>query len=232
LKTLGYVRVSTEGQSRDGVSLDMQADKIRSYCELHELDLVGVECDAGVSGKSVAARPALQRVLESVRKKRNGVKAVVVFKLDRLARNTSEALELAQELKKRGVELHSVSEKLDTGGACGELFFSLLAAMAQWEGAVISERTASALARKREKGERVSRFAPYGYRFEGTAVVPEPSEQETVRYILHLSAQGETTRSIGPLLAETNRFNRNGKVFGKTEVWRLLQNRLPEQKVA
>lgn len=226
MKTLGYVRVSTEGQSRDGVSLDLQTEKVRAYCELHGLALVGIETDAGLSGRSVAGRPGLQNVLETIRKKRNKIQAVVVYKLDRLARNTKEALELSQELKKRGVALHSVCEKLDSTGACGELFFSLMAAMAQWEQATISERTAAALARKREKRERVSRFAPYGYRFEGGAVVSEPAEQETIRTIQLLSARGETTRSIGPLLAERNRFNRNGKVFGKTEVWRLLRNQV------
>jgi site-specific DNA recombinase len=233
LKTLGYVRVSTEEQSREGVSLDMQTAKIQAYCELHGLDLVGIETDAGLSGRSIAGRPGVQAVLERVRKKRNSLKCLVVYKLDRLARNTKEALEIAQLLQKRGVALHSVCEKLDTTNACGELFFALLAAMAQWEQATISERTAAALARKKEKSERVSRFAPYGYRFEGGSVVPEPTEQETIRTIQLLSAQGQTTRSIGPFLAERNVLNRNGKPFGRTEVCRLLQRTQPlQQKVA
>jgi site-specific DNA recombinase len=161
------------------------------------------------------------------------VQALVVYKLDRLARNCREALDLAQELKKRGCELHSVCEKLDTSHACGELFFSLLAAMAQWEQQTIAERTTAALARKKEKSERVSRFAPYGFRFEGSAVVPDSAEQKTIRTMRKLSAQGHTTRTIGPLLAERNLLNRNGRPFGKTEVWRLLQQKpLSLRKVA
>src|SRR5207237_884687 len=62
LRAIGYIRVSTEEQARDGVSLDAQSAKIRGYCALHEIELVDLVVDAGVSAKSLA-RPGLESAL-------------------------------------------------------------------------------------------------------------------------------------------------------------------------
>jgi len=86
----GYIRVSTEEQSREGVSLEMQVPKIRAYCDLNDLELTGIVADAGISGKSTKARPGIPAVLELVRGHK--VEAEIVYKLDRLARNMIEAL--------------------------------------------------------------------------------------------------------------------------------------------
>jgi len=79
------------------------------------------------------------RVLDMV--KGGKVDNVVILKLDRLARNVKEAVEVADLLQKKGVALHSISEKLDTGSASGRLFYNILSAMGQWEREVIAERT-------------------------------------------------------------------------------------------
>jgi DNA invertase Pin-like site-specific DNA recombinase len=85
MKAIGYVRVSSEEQRRKGVSLDAQREKIRAYCDLNDLELVRIEADEGVSGKTISARPAVQRVLRAAKRKEADV--VVVYKIDRLARN-------------------------------------------------------------------------------------------------------------------------------------------------
>ncbi len=159
-RTLGYCRVSTEEQAREGVSLEAQDEQIRKYCELYGLELVEVLRDEGVSGKSME-RPGMVELMSHV--EAGEVEAVVFYKLDRVGRNTVDVLSFAETLQKAGVALHSVTERIDTTSAHGEFFFTLLAALATMERKQIAERTEAALAHKREKGEWVGR-PPVGYR--------------------------------------------------------------------
>ena len=144
--TIGYIRCSTTGQATEGVTLEAQTRKIRAYCDLNDLNLVEIIEDAGLSGKSISGRPGIQRVLELVSSKK--IQNVVIFKLDRLARNLKEACEISELMQKKGCNLHSISEKIDTGSATGKLFYHMISAMAEWERGVISERTVTALSLK------------------------------------------------------------------------------------
>ena len=137
-KAIGYIRVSHQEQVLEGVSLKAQDRKIQTYCELHDFELVGIEADEGISGKSIKQRAGIQQVLDMV--STNAVDAVIILKIDRLARNTMEALEIAKFLDKKGVSLHSINEKIDTKSATGEFFFTLLASLAQMERKLIGER--------------------------------------------------------------------------------------------
>jgi len=222
-RVVGYIRVSTEEQSREGVSLDMQRAKIEQYCKLHDMNLLGIVPDEGISGKSIEGREGIKKVLEAVSKRH--VDAVVIYKLDRLARNTIETLQVADLMKKKGVALHSITEKIDTQSATGEFFFTLLASLAQMERKLIGERTKEALARKREKSERVSGRAPFGYRFEGDEVMPDHPEQRTIRKIRMLSDSGKSIRkirNIRNILITEGIVNREKKPFGIAEIHKIL----------
>jgi site-specific DNA recombinase len=221
-KAIGYTRVSTEEQSREGVSLDMQAHKIHQYADLHDLEITEIVEDAGISGKSIKARPGIQKVLETIRHKE--VDAVIIYKLDRLARNTIETLQMAETMKKAHVSLHSISEKIDTDSAAGEFFFTLMASLATMERKVIAERTQAAMDRKKEKGERVSGRAPFGCRFEDGKVVQDEAEQATIRKIKMLSDSGYTLKQISEALSEDGIFNRAGKPFGLTEIHKVAKS--------
>jgi len=221
-KTVGYCRVSTTGQAEEGYSLEAQRRKIVAYCELHDLELVETIEDAGLSGKSIAGRPGIQRVLEMVKGGR--IANVVILKLDRLARNVKEAVEIADLLQKKGVALHSISERLDTGSASGRLFYNILSAMSQWEREVIAERTKTALAVKRDNGQRVSRHAPYGFCFDsvGNIAIVE-QEQAVIAKIGDLKAEGYTIRGIVEHLAANGYSNRAGNTFGVAEIWKIAK---------
>lgn len=199
MKACGYIRVSTEEQSQNGVSMDMQTAKIRQYCELNDMTLTEIIEDAGISGKSIKARPGIQRVLGIV--KAHQVDAVVVYKLDRLARNTIETIEMANLMDKAGCALHSISEKLDTHSALGRFFFTLTASLAEMERGIISERTAAGMAQKQAKGESTGQVA-FGYRLasDGIHIEPEPSEQAVIGRIVELKGQGHSFRKIAQKL--------------------------------
>jgi len=218
---VGYIRVSTEEQSRKGISLEMQAAKVRAYAELNDLALVDTIEDAGISAKSIKGRPGIQAVLEMVKARK--VDAVIVYKLDRLARNTVECLEMASLMDKAGVALHSISEKLDTQSALGRFFFTLTASLAEMERNIISERTTAALAQKRANGQRISGQAPYGYRFEGDKLAKEDTEQRTISKIVELKAEGRSIRGIVAFLQENGYRNRHGRPIGRSETWSILK---------
>jgi site-specific DNA recombinase len=149
---------------------------------------------------------------------------VVIFKLDRLARNVKEAVEIADLLQKKGVALHSISERLDTGSASGRLFYNILSAMAQWEREMIGERTRTALSVKRDKGQRISRHAPYGFTFDNNSnLVIVEAEQATISKIRELRAIGHSIRAIVNHLAVHGYRNRAGKNFGVKEVWEITK---------
>ena len=103
---LGYVRVSTTEQAEEGVSLDAQATKLRDYCRLHDLELVEVVADDGVSAKKTSNRPALQRALAALKKGKAA--GLVVVKLDRLSRTTTDLLGLVAQADRERWQLHSI----------------------------------------------------------------------------------------------------------------------------
>ena len=222
VKAVGYVRVSTEEQAKGGISLDMQRAKIRTYTELHDMELIGIIADEGISGCSIKARPGIQQVLEKVRNKE--IRVVVIYKLDRLARNTIDALEMAQLMDKKGVALHSITERLDTKSAMGRFFFTLMASIAEMEREIISERIQAAMDRKKEKEEACNNNPPYGYRVIDGRVIPDLQEQKAIRRILELRSQGNTLFGIIENLTNEGIFNRKGKPFGKTQIHNVLCN--------
>ncbi len=135
---LGYARVSTDEQAREGVSLDAQQARIKAYAQAKDLPLGDILVDEGRSGKDLN-RPALQDLL--ARCDRGEVAHVIVWKLDRLTRRTRHLLSLVEDLfLARKIELHSVSESLDTSTPHGRFVLTLFGGLAQMERELIGER--------------------------------------------------------------------------------------------
>ena len=196
---LGYCRVSTDEQAREGVSLQAQQSRIRAYCEAKELELVDVLVDDGISGKTLA-RPALAELI--ARCERGEVRNVVVVKLDRLTRRTRDLLALVDDLfLARHIELHSVSESLDTSTPHGRFVLTLFGGLAQMERELIGERTRNAMSFKRSNGQPTS-HPPLGFRVNGNRhrMVPIPAELEIVQWILGLWRSGLSYRAIAAKL--------------------------------
>ena len=125
MKTVGYVRVSTDKQADQGVSLDAQAEKIRAMAVVHGADLVDIIVDGGESAKSLK-RPGMAKLLAMV--DAGKVQTVIIAKLDRLTRSVRDLCELLERFERRGVALVSVAESLDTGSAAGRLVLNIMAA--------------------------------------------------------------------------------------------------------
>lgn len=220
--TVGYVRVSTSHQADEGISLDAQRNRVEAYSNLYGLNLLEIVEDAGMSGKTIAGRPGIQKVLDLVSSRT--ISHLVVVKLDRMARNVKECCEIVEHLEKTRVSLHSVTEKIDTGSANGRLFFTILAAMAAWEREMNGERVKAALSHKKLCKERVSRYAPYGFVFsEGGKLVEDYREQEVIKKVHDLRKNGLSVRGIARDINSLGYQNRMGKPVPHTLVHKILQ---------
>ncbi|HEY4001755.1 MAG TPA: recombinase family protein [Candidatus Xenobia bacterium] len=204
MKVIGYVRVSTDEQASQGVSLAAQADKIRAYCALYDLELIDIIEDAGQSAKSLN-RPGIQRALGMLRNGEAG--GLIVAKLDRLTRSVRDVADLCDTVFSRTATLFSVGDQLDTRSAAGRLVVNILACVSQWEREAIGERTKTALAYKKSQGVRLG--APPTAR--------QTDDSDTVARILELRAQDCTLWDIvHTLQAEGRPTKRGGQWAPKT----------------
>ena len=198
-QAIGYIRVSTERQADEGVSLEAQKARIQSWCNANDYDLIAVHVDAGISGKSMDKRLGLQQALADSKK---GT-ALVVYSLSRLARSTKDTIAISERLEKAGADLVSLSERIDTTGAAGKMLFRMMAVLNEFERDVISERTTAALQHKKSVGE-VYGTVPFGYsEVEGRLVAVE-AEAALVAQIMQQRQEGSTLQVIA------NRLNEQG----------------------
>lgn len=141
-----YSRVSTAEQNNEN-----QNSRLTKYAKDN-----GVEYELFSETETTRkTRPIKQKMLERARK--GEFKAIVVFKLDRYARSSTELILETKELVDKGVRFISISDNLDFGTASGQLHFQILAAFAEFERALISERTKEGLRRTKEQGTKLGR---------------------------------------------------------------------------
>jgi len=196
MKAIGYIRVSTEDQAREGISLDTQKAKIEAYAAINDLELLEIIRDEGASGKDLE-REGMAKLLDLVESGK--VEAVIVYKLDRLSRRTLDTLNLIENLETKGIAFHSISEKVDTKSATGRFFLTILSAIAQMERDMIAERTKDALAHKKQKGEWTGRV-PFGFRIKDNRLVEDPDQIKVIQKAKRLRRSGKSLREISRTL--------------------------------
>ncbi|HEY3318932.1 MAG TPA: recombinase family protein [Planctomycetota bacterium] len=196
---IAYIRVSTNEQASSGVSLPAQRAKIAAWAKTNGMPLASVHVDAGLSGAKAENRPALQAAIAAACKQKA---ALVVYSLSRLARSTRDAIAISDKLEKAGADLVSLTEKIDTTSAAGRLFFSVIAAFAQFERDVISERTRFGMEHLRAQGMRVSRHVPFGFDLAGdfATLLPNAHEQHVIRQMKKWRGNGLSLRAIADRL--------------------------------
>jgi site-specific DNA recombinase len=208
MRAIGYVRVSTDSQATDGVSLDAQTAKVRAYCDLYGIELAGIEVDAGVSASSLD-RPGLSRALAAL--DAGTVDGLVVVKLDRLTRSVRDldAL-LTRYFTGAGAKaLVSVAEQVNTETAAGRMVLNVLVSISQWEREVIGERTSVAMRHMQSRGEYIGGGVPFGFRVdEAGALVECPAEQAILSDLRALKARGLTLREVAAELNARGAFRR------------------------
>mgnify|MGYP000561897321 CR=1 FL=1 len=190
-KAVGYVRVSSEQQATEGVSLDAQRYKMRAYCKAMDIDLIDIIADEGYSASNLK-RPGLRAALAMLR---NGqASTLIVVKLDRLTRCVKDLGTLCEQYfsDEKPYTLMSLSDSINTKSASGKLVLNVLTSVAQWEREAIADRTKEAMAHLKLQGVKVG-GVPYGWRYSSEVdangrrlIVKHPEEQKAIRRICAL----------------------------------------------
>ena len=176
IRAIGYARVSTEEQAREGLSIEAQEARIKALATAKGWHLTDMIKDAGYSGKNLS-RPGAQRLINLCQQ--GAVDVVAVYKVDRLTRKQKDLWRLIEEIfEANHVGFISVTEAFDTTTAAGKAFLGMLGVFAQLERDLVSERTREALHQKKSKHEWVGRL-PVGFMMSETGqLVEDPGFDE------------------------------------------------------
>jgi len=173
MKIAIYARVSTDKQE-----LDQQIEACKRFCEYKQFEIKEIYTDIG-SGKNFFQRPNFMRLQEELKsRKYNGL---VVFRIDRIGRNTAECILFFQDMERLGVQVFSINEGLDNTTAIGRAMRNLILVLAELERENISEATKERLQAVREAGKKLGR--------------PSISTFKTNR-IINLKKEGKSIRKI------------------------------------
>lgn len=216
-----YARVSTQEQVENGNSLEFQIDKLRAYCQLHELKIVGEYVDAGVSGAKFN-RPALDRLKNDIEK----IDIVLVYKIDRLSRAIKDTMFLIEDIfKPNNVDLISLSENFDTSQAVGMAMIAVISTFAQLERETIKERMMAGKLQAVKNGKYINN-APFGYKKVDGKLVKDEETRKCVEFIFEKLLEGHSTTKIAKMI------ELNGYAKLRTALWHFNTiNRFVHKKV-
>ncbi|MGD1119800.1 MAG: recombinase family protein [Dehalococcoidales bacterium] len=195
IRVATYTRVSTQEQAQEGTSLDFQDSQLTTLCQLQRWSIINSYTDPGYSGKD-GSRPGLERLLADA--KIRLFDKVVVYKLDRLARNLRLLLEIEQKFKAYGVTITSVKESVDTSTGTGKMVFQMFGMIAEWERDAIIERTKSGRLQRYKDGCWAGGSVIFGYAYNKATkkLIIDESEARIVRRIYSEYRDGKMLHGI------------------------------------
>lgn len=218
----GYIRVSTERQV-EGYSIEGQITQIEQYCQFNGYELVDIYADRGISGKSMN-RPELQRMLNDA--KNGKLDCVMVYKTNRLARNTSDLLTIVEELHRQNVEFFSLSERMEVKNSTGKLMLQILASFSEFERNTILENIYNGQHQRALEGYYQGNL-PLGYNNipdNKKELMINQHEANIVKYIFESYVKGHGYRKIANALNHKGYVTKKGNPFSISAVTYILSN--------
>jgi len=194
LRVAAYARVSTDSEEQL-VSLATQKEHYETYIRQNpEWDYAGLYYDEGISGTKMEKRDSLLSMLADCEVGK--IDLVVTKSISRLARNTTDCLEIVRKLLGIGVYIYFEKEDLNTGSMESELMLTILSSLAESESVSISENEKWSIQRRFKNGSFVIGYPPFGYKNEDGKMVIVPEEAEVVKQIYAASLAGIGTYKI------------------------------------
>ncbi|MEI8348733.1 MAG: recombinase family protein [Candidatus Omnitrophota bacterium] len=231
MKVAIYTRVSTEDQVREGTSLEVQREYLEAFAKregwtIYYPERGKIYMDDGYSG-NLRDRPALNRLLFDARAKKFDI--VLVYKIDRFARNNRMLLNLVEELSELEIGFKSATESFDTVSAAGKMALSMLGTVAQFERDRIIERVFPGMVKGVQRGNwQGARYSPYGYSYNKEKKVLEVVKEETeiVKLIYTMYLANQSTPQIAGYLYKKAYKTRSGGKFHTKLIGDILKNQV------
>ena len=223
-KVIGYVRVSSVGQS-DNTSLQHQKDTIRKYCELYELELTEIveEVYSGVSED----RDGLNYIMDKVNN--SECDTLICYKLDRVIRNFRSGVNYISDLINKDCKIISTQEKISTDSISGKFFLNMMLSLVQMDKETISQRMNRGKKHRFEsEGKMVCSSPPFGYEKKDDTIIPNHNSS-VVKLVFKLfnryidMTKSKRTRKIVSYLNKKG-FTFNGRPFQGHHIKRIVNN--------
>lgn len=220
-QAIGYIRVSTDKQANEGVSLEAQEAAIREWCEANKCSLLGLFRDEGLSGSlPVEDRPGLWDAL-ALMKKAKGC-ALVVTKRDRLSRDYVEAGLIDRECAKVKSQVIALDGADNSNTPEAMIQRGMFDLFASYERDLIRKRTRTALQHKKATGQ-VYGTTPYGFEAIEGRLVEVQQEAAVVAEIQAARTGGTTLQAICNDLNGRGIPTKTGKQWRPTTIHNLLK---------
>ena len=221
MRAVIYARYSSDSQREE--SIDGQLRECREYAAYNDLEIVGVYIDRALSAKT-DNRPEFQKMIKDSYK--TAFDVIIVWKLDRFARNRYDSAHYKAALKKNGVRVVSATEKISESPE-GILLESLLEGYAEYYSAELAVKVKRGLTENALKGKWNGGTVPFGYMVNGEQKLEtEPVSAEVVRLIFQMAYDGKTIKDIHRYLEEHHITRQNGKPLRYNAVRYILSNRI------
>lgn len=222
-----YCRVSTKEQAEEGNSLISQERNCREYAQKNRYQITQVFIEEGESAKT-ADRTELQKLLRVCSDKKQNIQAVIIYKIDRLSRNTDDYSQLRILLKRYGIEIKSTSEYFENTPA-GRFMGNIIANVAQFDNDVRTERSVGGMREAVREGRYVW-VAPVGYinqRVAGKSTIVQSEKAPLVKKAFELMAEKKYSfDAISSTLSSIGLTTRHGKYLSKSAFYTMLKNEL------
>ena len=228
LRVVLYARVSSDQQAKKDLSISAQLRALRGFATERGWTIVAEYVDEAKSGRT-ANRPAFLRMLAAV--KHQEIDAVLVWKLDRLARNMEISTSLDAHLRKCGVKIISLHENIDDTPQ-GKLIARMFESFAEFYSNNLSQDIQRGLREVARRGFFPFSHAPIGYRkaevLDGAApryqLSPDPTYAPVITDIFEQYASGVTGPSIAKALNDDGMPTNLGRRWTKKHLYKILRN--------
>lgn len=218
-----YIRVSTEEQAKEGYSIDAQRKLLNAWAVVKGAEEVTEYVDEGKSAKNLR-RPAIQRMIQDCKDRK--LNAVIVWKLDRLARNLRDQITLVEDVfRANSIDFVSATEAFDTSTSSGRLVMNMLGAVAQNERENTSDRVKMVMTEMSRSGRHMAGKPLYGFDVDANHNYKiNEQEAEAVRMVFRMKAAGEGYGAIIGALTAAGHFTRKGEAFKKNTLYDMIRN--------